>query len=66
MMKIVINAGYHGYVGIEWVGETPSEPEGVRLTKRFLENVQEDPLGELTSDRPKLTRQTFSCHITLA
>ncbi len=41
MMKIVINAGYHGYVGIEWVGETPSEPEGVRLTKRLLENVQE-------------------------
>ncbi len=39
MMKIVLDAGYHGYVGIEWSGETPSEPEGVKLTKRLLEKV---------------------------
>ena len=30
MMKIVLDAGYHGYVGIEWEGETPGEVEGVQ------------------------------------
>jgi sugar phosphate isomerase/epimerase len=39
MMKIVVDAGYHGYVGIEYEGETLSEPEGVKLTKRLLERV---------------------------
>ncbi len=42
MMKIVLDAGYHGYVGIEWEGETPSEPEGVRLTKALLERVRDE------------------------
>src|SRR4051812_35738109 len=41
MMKIVMDAGYHGYVGIEWEGETPGEMEGVRLTKRLLERVRD-------------------------
>jgi L-ribulose-5-phosphate 3-epimerase len=41
MMKIVLDAGYNGYVGIEWEGETPSEMEGVRLTKRLLERVRD-------------------------
>jgi L-ribulose-5-phosphate 3-epimerase len=39
MMRIVTDAGYHGYVGIEWEGEHPSEPEGVRLTKQLLHRV---------------------------
>ena len=41
MMKIVVDAGYDGYVGIEWEGETPGETEGVRLTKRLLERVRD-------------------------
>lgn len=42
MMDIVLDAGYHGYVGIEWEGSTPeSEIEGVLLTKRLLERVRE-------------------------
>jgi L-ribulose-5-phosphate 3-epimerase len=42
MMKIVVDAGYHGYVGIEWEGEKPeSEVEGVLLTKKLLERVRE-------------------------
>jgi sugar phosphate isomerase/epimerase len=41
MMKIVLDAGYHGYVGIEWEGETPSEHEGVKLTKQLLERVRD-------------------------
>ena len=44
MMKIVLDAGYHGYVGIEWEGDKPGEVEGVRLTKRLLERVR-DKLG---------------------
>jgi sugar phosphate isomerase/epimerase len=39
MMKIVMDAGYHGYVGIEWEGEHPSEPEGVKLTQELLKRV---------------------------
>jgi L-ribulose-5-phosphate 3-epimerase len=42
MMKIVLDAGYHGYVGIEWEGERPSEAEGVRLTQRLLERVRDN------------------------
>ena len=42
LMKIVIDAGYHGYVGIEWEGGDPeSEVEGVLLTKRLLERVHD-------------------------
>ena len=37
MMKLVRDAGYTGYVGIEWEGGAPSEREGILLTKRLLE-----------------------------
>ncbi|MCA9240984.1 MAG: TIM barrel protein, partial [Planctomycetales bacterium] len=40
MMKIVLDAGYHGFVGIEWEGNDPGEYEGIRLTKRLLEKVR--------------------------
>ncbi|MFH1745892.1 MAG: sugar phosphate isomerase/epimerase family protein [Planctomycetota bacterium] len=39
MMKIVIDAGYHGYVGIEYEGSQLSEPDGIRATKKLLERV---------------------------
>jgi len=43
MMKIVLDAGYHGYVGIEWEGEEPAdEKAGIMLTKRLLERVREE------------------------
>jgi L-ribulose-5-phosphate 3-epimerase len=41
MMKIVLAAGYHGYVGIEWEGEKPSEIQGTLLTKKLLERVRD-------------------------
>ena len=37
MMKIVRAAKYGGWVGIEWEGGSPSEHEGILLTKRILE-----------------------------
>ena len=39
MMKIVLDAGYHGYVGIEYSGNKISEPDGIRATKKLLERV---------------------------
>jgi sugar phosphate isomerase/epimerase len=40
MLKIVLTAGYHGYVGIEYEGSRLSEPEGIRATKTLLERVR--------------------------
>ncbi len=42
LMQIVIDAGYHGYVGIEWEGGKPGEIEGVLLTKKLLERVRDE------------------------
>ena len=42
MMKIVLDAGYHGHVGIEYEGDDLSEPEGVMATKRLLERVRRE------------------------
>jgi len=40
MMKIVLDAGYRGYVGIEYEGGRLSEPDGIRATKKLLERVR--------------------------
>lgn len=45
MMKIVVDAGYKGYVGIEYSGERLSEPDGIRATKTLLERVRADLSG---------------------
>lgn len=42
MMKIVLAANFHGYVGIEWEGAEPDEMEGIRLTKKLLERVRDE------------------------
>ncbi|HEY4310236.1 MAG TPA: sugar phosphate isomerase/epimerase family protein [Pirellulales bacterium] len=42
MMKIVIDAGYHGRVGIEYEGAKLSEPEGILATKKLLERVRDE------------------------
>jgi sugar phosphate isomerase/epimerase len=42
MLKIVLDAGYHGYIGIEWEGDSPGEAEGIKLTKKLLERVRDD------------------------
>jgi len=41
-MKIVMDAGYHGYVGIEYSGNKLSEPDGIRATKKLLERVRDE------------------------
>lgn len=41
MLGIVLDAGYRGFVGVEYEGEGMSEPEGIRATKELLERVRE-------------------------
>ena len=43
MLKIVLDAGYRGYIGIEYEGGGLSEDDGIRHTKALLETVR----GEL-------------------
>ncbi len=40
MIKIVMEAGYHGYIGIEYEGNNLSEHEGIIATKALLEKVR--------------------------
>lgn len=39
LLQIVKNAGYTGYIGIEYEGNELSEEEGIRATKKLLEKV---------------------------
>lgn len=40
MLKIVLAAGYRGYVGVEYEGEKLSEEGGIKATKRLLERIR--------------------------
>jgi hypothetical protein len=40
MMKIVVGAGYHDNLGIEYEGDKHSEHDGVRLTKELLLRIR--------------------------
>src|SRR5215216_1234273 len=42
MMKIVLDAGYHSYLGIEYEGNKLSEADGIRASKRLLERVHSE------------------------
>jgi L-ribulose-5-phosphate 3-epimerase len=42
MLKIVRDAGYRGYIGVEYEGSKLSEPVGIRATKTLLERVREE------------------------
>lgn len=42
MLKIVTDAGYHSYVGIEYEGSRLSEVEGIRQTLNLLKRVQQE------------------------
>ena len=41
MMKIVLAAGYHGYVGVEYEGRQLSERDGIIATRKLLERVRQ-------------------------
>lgn len=40
MVKIVLDAGYKGYIGVEFEGSEVSEVEGIRMTQALLERVR--------------------------
>jgi len=40
ILKIVTDAGYNGYVGIEYEGSRLSEPDGIKATKALLESLR--------------------------
>jgi len=43
MMKVVVDSGYRGYVGIEYSSQqADTEINGIRMTKRLLEEVREE------------------------
>ena len=46
IMRSVLQAGYRGWVGIEYEGSEHSEPDGIRLTKALLERIR----GALASE----------------
>ncbi len=56
MMRIVLDAGYRGYVGIEYEGDRLSEPEGIKATKALLERVR-DELGRGRDEGTKGLRE---------
>ncbi|MGJ8724277.1 MAG: sugar phosphate isomerase/epimerase family protein [Roseibacillus sp.] len=41
-MKLVLEANYRGYVGIEYEGKKHTEDEGIKLTKALLEKVRSE------------------------
>lgn len=42
MLKIVKDAGYNGFVGVEYEGGSVSEKEGIIATKKLLEKVRKE------------------------
>jgi len=48
MMAIVLDAGYRGYLGVEYEGDKLSEPEGIRATKKLLEVVRDELAAKYT------------------
>ena len=42
MMQIVLDAGYHGYVGIEYEGDDLAEPAGIMATKQLLQRIRRE------------------------
>jgi L-ribulose-5-phosphate 3-epimerase len=40
LLKIVTDAGYHGYIGVEYEGAKHPEMEGIRLTREAMEKAR--------------------------
>ena len=42
MLRIVLDHGYRGHIGVEWEGMTPGDVEGIRLTQQLLERIRDE------------------------
>jgi len=49
MLKIVLDAGYRAYLGIEYEGDHLSEPDGIRATLTLLKRVRNEYAGAYTT-----------------
>lgn len=45
MIKIVLDAGYRGYIGVEYEGNRLSETDGIVATRKLLERVRDQYQG---------------------
>ena len=52
MMKIVVDAGYDGYVGIEYEGSRLPEVEGIEATRDLLDVVRDELKAEFEREHP--------------
>ena len=41
-LQLVLDAGYRGFVGVEYEGSTLSEDDGIIATKKLLERVRDE------------------------
>jgi L-ribulose-5-phosphate 3-epimerase len=46
MLRVVLDAGYRGRIGVEYEGDRLGEPEGIRATKALLERTRDRLAGE--------------------
>jgi sugar phosphate isomerase/epimerase len=46
MIRIVLDAGYRGHIGIEWEGMQPEDVEGVRLANVLLQRIRDELADE--------------------
>lgn len=49
ILRSVVQAGYRGYVGIEYEGENMSEDSGIRATQALLQNVHSQLWSEMNN-----------------
>ncbi len=59
MLKLVLAAGYRGFIGIEYEGKKLSEADGVRATKKLLETIRTEMQSEV--DSTATTAPASSC-----
>ncbi len=52
MLRVVLEAGYRGYVGVEYEGGGLAEAEGIVATRRLLERVRTELTPEFSKPRP--------------
>jgi sugar phosphate isomerase/epimerase len=46
MLRVVLDAGYRGYIGVEYEGQGLSEPDGIRATTNLLQRVRSELDGQ--------------------
>ena len=52
LLKTVVDAGYTGYIGVEYEGSAHSEDDGIKLTKALLERIREEMTKARAASRP--------------